>query len=145
MRLMRNPEPLTEADAAVLRAAIAPLLADLASTGMDLPELRAEAHEDRAGAICGFLRDPGETGETGGTGVYVMRDASPAEQVAGLAEQVQEWATDVQVDPRRPWEWPKCLEHRRAHGLHAEVRDGAAVWVCEEGDHTVAPVGALAR
>ena len=34
-------------------------------------------------------------------------------------------------------------EHDRGHGLMADVRDGAAVWVCLHPDHVIAPIGAL--
>jgi len=37
--------------------------------------------------------------------------------------------------------WPLCGEHDVR--LHAEVQDGAAVWRCRFGSHTVAPIGGL--
>lgn len=89
--LALNPRPLTDMEAAVLRDAAAPLLADLAATGMPAPDIRYEAREDRDGeAVCGFIQGPGITGE----GIWVYLDRSPAEQVAELAEQVQNWAAD---------------------------------------------------
>ena len=39
----RSPQPLTEADAAVLRAAAAPLLRDLAATRMPVPDIGTQA------------------------------------------------------------------------------------------------------
>jgi hypothetical protein len=37
--------------------------------------------------------------------------------------------------------WPVCERHNL--GLHAEVRDGIAVWWCRRMQHSVAPVGSL--
>jgi len=137
--LHRHPEPLNEADAAVLRAALAPVLRDLAAAGLSLPDVREEVHEDREWSVCAFIRDPGGTGQ----GISVMRERSFAEQVWELAGQVQQWATDIQVDPERPSQWPLCPEHRRAHALGADFRSDTAVWVCPETDRAVALIGAL--
>jgi hypothetical protein len=137
--LSRNPEPLTEADAAVLRAALAPLLRDLTATGMSLPDIREETRFYRERSVCGWISDLGGSGQ----GISVMVDNSPAEQVRELAEQIRDWATDVQVDPERPPEWPLCPEHRRAHGIYADVRDDTAVWVCPVTDRVVSPIGSL--
>jgi hypothetical protein len=137
--LLRHPQPLTEADAAVLRAAAAPLLRDLAATRMPLPDIRTEAYEDRPWSICGWIAGRGMTGQ----GIWVMRDGSPADQVRELAEQFRNWASDVLVDAGQSPEWPPCPEHDRGHGLWADVRGGAAVWVCLHPDHVIAPIGAL--
>ncbi len=137
--LLRNPQPLTEEDAAVLRAALAPVLRDLAATGLPLPEVRMEAHEDRPWSVCGWIAGPGVYG----TGISVMRDRSHAEQVRELAEQFQNWAADVLVDAGQSPAWPLCPEHDRGHGLLADDRDGTAVWVCPETDRVSAPIGAL--
>jgi len=139
MELMRNPRPLTEADAAVLRAAVAPLLRDLAATGMPLPDIRTEAHEDRECAVCGWIAMPGGFGQ----GVWVLRDHSHAEQVAELAEQFQNWAADYLVEAGHSPDWPACPAHGGDRGLAAEVRDGAAVWVCREDGRVISPIGAL--
>jgi hypothetical protein len=138
--LHRNPQPLTEADAAVLRAALEPLLRDLAATRMPLPDVREEAHEDRPWSVCGWIAEPGGFGQ----GVSVMRDSTPAERVRELAEQFQNWAVDVMADAgESASEWPPCPEHDRRHGLMADVRDGTAIWVCLHPEHVIAPIGAL--
>lgn len=137
--LLRSPQPLTEADAAVLRAVAAPLLRDLAATRMPVADIRTEAHEDRPWAVCGWIAGRGVTGQ----GVWVMRDGSPAGQVRELAEQFQSWASEVLVGAGQSPEWPLCPEHDRGHGLMADARDGAAVWVCLHPDHVIAPIGAL--
>jgi hypothetical protein len=137
--LLRNPQPLTEADAAMLWAALAPVLRDLTATRMPVPDIRAEAHEDRPWSVCGWIAQPGGFGQ----GIWVVRDAPHANQVWELAEQFQNWASDVLVDAGQTPEWPLCPEHNRRHGLMADVRDGAAVWICLHPEHVIAPIGAL--
>ena len=66
----------------VLRAVLAPVLADLAASGVSPPDIREEAHEDREESVCAWIQGPGITGE----GISVILDRSPAEQVAELAE-----------------------------------------------------------
>ena len=64
--LARNPRPLTEVERAVLRHAVAPLLADLDASGMGLPDIREEAHEDREEpSVYGWIQEPGGTGVSG--------------------------------------------------------------------------------
>ena len=101
--LAENPRPLADAEREVLRRAVAPLMADLAASGMRLPDIREDAHEERESpSICGWIQGPGGTGE----GISVLLETSPAEQVAQLAEQFQNWAADQLHDARRSPEWP---------------------------------------
>ncbi len=140
--LTRNPRPLTEVERAVLRQAVAPLLADLAASGMALPDIREEAHEEReAPSVCGWIHGPGGTGE----GIWVLVDSPAAEQVAQLAEQFQHWAADQLHDAGRSPEWPACPQHPSPpRRLDPEVRDGRAAWVCRESGQAIWPVGELA-
>ncbi len=139
--LSDNPRPLTDTERAVLRRAAAPLLADLAASGLPLPDIREEAHEERGlPSVCGWIQGPGGTGE----GIYVLLDSSPAQQVAQLAEQFQDWATDRQLDADRPLDWPACPRHPSApHRLTPEVRDDRAVWTCWESGQVIWPIGEL--
>ena len=101
--LLRHPRPLDDIERAVLREAVTPLLADLAASGMSLPDIREEAHEERAAAsVCAWIQGPGRTGE----GISVLLDSSPAGRVAQLAEQFQNWAADQLHDAGRSPEWP---------------------------------------
>ena len=140
--LQRNPRLLTGVKRAVLRRAAAPLLADLAASGMSLPDIREEAHEEReAPSVCGWIQRPGGTGE----GICVLLDSPAAEQVAQLAEQFQDWAADRLHDAGRPPEWPACPQHPSPpHRLDPQVRDGRAAWVCQESGQVIWPVGELA-
>jgi hypothetical protein len=64
-----------------------------------------------------------------------MWATSEAEAIAEVAEYVQD-----QLDQSLRC-WPVCTRHDK--GLHAEVRDGNAVWRCRFGEHTVALIGDL--
>ena len=141
-KLGLNPRPLRGGEKAILGAAIAPLLRDMAATGQALPDIREEAHEDLGEyAVCAWIQDPGGRS---GQGIRVLCYYSPSEQLSSLAEQVQDWAGDVQVDPgRRPW--PDCPDHPGSHALMADTRDEAAVWCCPQAGHVIAEIGLLTR
>jgi len=140
--LSQNPRPLGETERAVLRRALAPLLADLAASGTNLPDIREEAHEEReAPSACGWVQGPDGTGE----GIYVLLETSPAEQVAQLAEQFQNWAADRLHDAGRPPEWPACPRHPSPpHRLNPEVRGDRAVWTCWQTGQVIWAIGELA-
>jgi hypothetical protein len=75
--LSRNPRPLTDGDRAILRRALAPVLADLAATGLS-PDIREEARfEVETPAVCAWIQGPGGIGE----GISVLLDFSLAAQV----------------------------------------------------------------
>jgi hypothetical protein len=139
--LLIRPRPLAEWERAVLQKALAPLLADLAASGLSLPDIREEAHEEReAASVCAWIQGPERTG----AGIWILVDSPPAEQVAQLAEQFQNWAADELHDAGRPPDWPGCPEHPGAlHRLEPEVRDGAAVWVCLESGQVIWQIGAV--
>ena len=122
--LPRNPRPLTGVERAVLRQAAAPLLADLAASGMSLPDIREEAHEEReAPSVCGWIQRPGGTGE----GICVLLDSPAAEQVAQLAEQFQHWAADRLHDAGRP---PESAGLPAAPQPAAPAGPAGARWPC---------------
>jgi hypothetical protein len=138
--LGRNPRPLSEQESAILRAAVAPLLRDMEATGQALPDIREEAHEDRGeDAVCAWIQEPG-SGR--GQGITVLLFCSPGDQLRVLAEQLQDWAGDVQVDPgRRPW--PDCPDHPGSHILIPDTRGEIAVWCCPQRGHVIAGIGML--
>jgi hypothetical protein len=141
LALSENPRQLTDGEKAVLRRAVAPLLRDMEATGQSLPDIREEAHhhcgED---AVCAWIWEPGERY---GQGIEVWLHCPPTYQICYLAEQLQSWAGDVQVDPeRRPW--PGCPDHPGAHTLMPDTRDEVAVWRCPQTGHVIAEIGMLA-
>jgi hypothetical protein len=138
--LHKHPRPLTDVERRVLRETVAPLLRDLAASGMSLPDIREEAREDRGDeAVCAWIQGPGVTGE----GISIWLDSSSADQVAELAEQIQNWAADKLHDAGHPPEWPRCPEHPTPHRLSPEVRDSFAVWICPESRHVIWAIGGL--
>jgi len=70
-----------------------------------------------------------------GTGV---RSARLEHLTVDVADAVQEHLIEHLWRP-----WPECVRHR--HGVHPEVRDGKASWVCRVGDHAVAEIGQFDR
>jgi hypothetical protein len=139
--LSRNPRPLTDAEAAILWDAVAPLLRDMDATGQTRPDIRADAHEHRgADGLCGWIQEPdGRCGQ----GITVWLNCARADQLWYLAGQFQDWAGDGQYDPaRRPW--PECPDHPGTHPLEPEVLEQVAVWYCPRTLQVVADIGALA-
>jgi hypothetical protein len=134
-----SPRPLTDEEKAVLWEAATPLLRDMDATGRARPDVREEAHEDRGDhAACAWIQEPGGFGQ----GIAVWLDCSSGARLCDLAEQLQAWAGDVQVDPaRRPW--PDCPDHPGSHELTADTRDDAAVWCCPQGGQVIAGIGML--
>jgi hypothetical protein len=140
--LHKQPRPLTDQERSLLRTTAAPVLADLAASGMGRPEIREEAHEERAAAVCAWIQGPGRTGE----GIWVLLGGSPAQQVAELAEQFQDWAADQLGEAGSSPEWPACPEHPDPpHRLDPDVRDGVAVWACWMTGQVIWPIGGLER
>ena len=125
----------------MVRDTAAPLLRDLAASGLVLPDVRYEAHEDRGSeAVCAWIQGPGRTG----AGIWIWL-SSPAEQVRELAEQFQNWAADQLHDAGQPPAWPVCPEHSAPHRLDPEVQDGVAVWTCWEGGHVIWEIGVVPK
>jgi hypothetical protein len=138
--LDQNPRPLTDGEREVLRRTAAPLLADLAASGLPVADIRDEAHEKREEAVCGWIQGPRGTGQ----GIWVLPGFTPAEQVVQLAEQIQAWAADRLHDADRPLGWPPCPLHPAApHQLTPQARDDRAVWTCWESGQVISPIGQL--
>ncbi len=137
--LSLSPRPLSARQAAILWEAVAPLLRDIAATGHALPDIQAEAHADRGpGVVCAWIRDPGGAGRT----ISVLPPVQRGDQLYDLAEQLQDWAGAVQVDPQRP-AWPDCPAHPGAHRLEPLATGETAVWYCAQTTRVVAEIGGL--
>jgi hypothetical protein len=61
----------------------------------------------------------------------------PSELLVEVADAAQQMIMD---DYRV---WPECSQHNA--GLHPELDDGQAMWVCRSGRHVIAPIGELDR
>jgi hypothetical protein len=121
-----------------LARALAPVLHDLQTTGGPVPRVDDRDRADQDGVASATLWSP----DGSGTGISVTLGVSRAEQVARVADQVQEWAVE-ELWGTAPTNWPPCPHHPTTHPLAAEVRDGAARWSCPEDGTVVAVVGAL--
>jgi hypothetical protein len=77
-------------------------------------------------------------------GVWFDRAESAAEQVARLADQVQEWEVEELAAQGRPATWPQCPEHPSSHPLTPEVGpDETAVWRCPRSQRVAGRIGQL--
>ena len=71
-------------------------------------------------------------------------DGSPAEQVAQLAERLQEWEMEQLWKARRPTDWPECPHHPGSHPLDPDVNDNdVAIWRCPRTGREICPIGQL--
>jgi hypothetical protein len=129
----------------VLAAALAPLLRDLEAGGVPEPRIAEPAPP---------FFDPSEPGlmlyapDGSGQGILLLADAPRPEQLANLADQVQEWAVEALWSIGRSAVWPQCPEHPDSHPLKPLVADeytaeAAAVWQCPKSGRVVAPIGEL--
>jgi hypothetical protein len=116
---------------------LARIVSDLEATaGVDLT-FKDEPHWDH-GPSCMLWEESGS-----GTGITFQRAANAAEDVAQLADQVQE----VVIESRwymgiSPVAWPECPVHR-THPLEAVARDDEAVWVCPKDGAIRFEIGSL--
>jgi hypothetical protein len=138
--LILHPRPLADSERGVIRAAFAPVLRDLRATGAIVPEVREEAHDDRtAEAVSAWVT----SGDGSGMGVWVSLADSPAERVAQLAEQLQEWEVEQLCWAGRSATWPECPEHPGSHPLEPVVAGGIAVWRCPRSQRAAGTIGGL--
>ena len=65
------------------------------------------------------------------------------DQLAQLADQVQEWAVEELWNRGRSATWPECPFHPNSHPLEPAAVAGAALWRCPKTAERVAAIGAL--
>ncbi|MGV9776326.1 hypothetical protein [Streptosporangium sp. NPDC003464] len=126
---------------AELLAALEPVCRDL-RTGCAVPPDIREAHADPGrweGLACAMFYGPDGSGQE----VSVVLGEDPAEQVARLADQVQEWAVEALWAAGLPAVWPHCPAHPDSHPLLARAERGQAAWFCPHTGELVTPVGLL--
>jgi hypothetical protein len=122
-----------------LAAALAPILTDLGRPEGVLPEVRDEEWSDLPATASAFLY----TRDGFGQGISVALGQPPHQQVAELADRVQEWAVEALWFLGRPTNWPPCPRHPRSHPLAAVESRGRAVWRCPADSIEIAAVGGL--
>ena len=122
-----------------LSRALAPVLADLRSTGVTLRRIEPSDWQDFPTAQSAMLwSDDGS-----GLGIWTDTARSDVEQVVMVAEQVQEWAIEDLAARGRPTNWPRCDEHPVNHPLEAAVHGRVAVWRCPRTRRPACEVGYL--
>jgi hypothetical protein len=111
---------------AVARRAVARVVADLHRTTAERPSVAVDAWQGSSVRIV----------VNGGFTAPSVWERTTPEAIAEVADYIQE-----QLDQDLGC-WPVCEAHNV--GLHAEARDGVAVWWCRLGEHRVAAIGELA-
>jgi len=126
-----------------LDRALAAVLHDLEATGAPVPRVAPSSWQERPTAQSAHLRSEDGSEDGSGVGVWVDTAAAPAEQLAMVADQVQEWAVAELGSRGRPTNWPVCGEHPSSHPLEPAVVGGVAVWRCPRSGRPACEVGRL--
>lgn len=122
----------------VLRLSLAPVLRDVAASGVPMPDIRDKVWTRQSHIASAMMWS--RTG--GGTGVQVDLTASEPDRVAHVADQVQEWVIE-ELWGHAPTNWPVCPGHPATHPLSAGTAGDVAAWVCPHDGTRVAAIGAL--
>lgn len=123
---------------AALAEALAPVLRDLEGSGSPAPDVRDDQCSGD-GLVTAMLYSADGFGQ----GVSAMLTDSPAERVASVADQVQEWVLEDLWSIGRPATWPECPQHPGSHPLSAAVRGSRATWTCPRTGRIVTEIGQL--
>jgi hypothetical protein len=135
-----EPRALTP-ERQIVRETAAPLLHDLAVTGMRLPDVREEArYACPADHVCAWIQEPNGRGASG---ISILTLVPQAERVSLLAEQIQNWAADQLHDAGRSPEWPVCPDHPASGRAFPQVIEESPVWICAETGHVISTIGYL--
>jgi hypothetical protein len=123
-----------------LSRALARVLRDLDSTGVPALHVEPSDWQTFEPSASAFVRST-----SSGMGVWVDLTLGEAEQVAMVADQVQEFVVEDLPSHHLPANWPRCGEHPDNHPLAATVSHGAAVWVCPTTRRPQSEIGDLPR
>jgi hypothetical protein len=122
-----------------LTRALATVFLDLDVAGCPVPDVEPSSWQDWPTAESAMLRAEDGSGQ----GVWVDTAVSPAEQIAMVAEQVQEWAVEELGRRRLPTNWPQCAEHPHNHPLEPMADQSLAIWVCPRSRRPTCEIGHL--
>jgi hypothetical protein len=81
--------------------------------------------------------------DNSGSGIYIDISEPLAQQIASLADQLQEPVVEYNPGVGLPAVWPSCPEHPNTHALEATVIDDRAWWKCPRTGTPVAEIGDL--
>ncbi|NIH67920.1 hypothetical protein [Modestobacter marinus] len=126
-----------------LERALQPVFDDLRATSAPLPRRVDDGWPgDARGDDDDFTARAMLWGRDGGQGVLVDLRLTLPEEIADVADRVQDWTIE-ELWGIAPTNWPRCPRHPDSHPLQARVRDAAAWWVCPRDDVPVSLVGSL--
>ena len=147
-RIQRNrvlggqPRPLTDRERTRLRETMAPVLRDVQASGAVSPVIWEETQD---GVHDEWVSVMLWSADGTGMGVFIPTEPTAADQVARLAEQVQEWEIE-ELAAAGLATWPECPDHPDSHPLEpAAAEQNQAVWRCPRSGHVISQVGALGR
>lgn len=122
-----------------MQRGLAQVFRDIETTGAPLPRVEDSDWQTSPGKESAFLRS--EDGS--GMGIWVDPDLPVNDQLAMLADQVQEWLIEELWQRGQPTNWPRCPEHPDNHPLTAAVRRGRATWACPSSEGSASEIGSL--
>jgi hypothetical protein len=123
-----------------LNRTLVAVLAHLEAGGAPLPTVQLEAWQSWPAAESAYLW----AADGSGQGVWVDTAKTAAEQVAMVADQVQDWAVEELCRLGLPTNWPRCPEHPVNHPMEPAVDAGVAVWRCSASKRPACEIGHLA-
>jgi len=122
----------------MLAAALAPVLADIRTTGAPEPRVAASDWTGDLALPAAMLWSP----DGSGVGIFVRAAEDPSARTVHACEQVQDWVLEELPGPHAAW--PSCPAHPASHSLAPVLVDGAGRWVCTTDRVVVAAIGELA-
>ena len=127
-----------------LAACLAPVLRDLAAGNVPAPRLQKSSWHVHPDTLEIMVFAPNGSGQ----GVSIQRGEPFVDQLARLADQVQEWAVEALWAIGRSAVWPECPEHPNSHPLRVDVsadQTGVerAVWRCPKSNVVAFAVGEM--
>jgi hypothetical protein len=122
----------------VLAQALEPVMRDIQSSGVPVPEVRDEDWAGDPRTEVAFLRS--QDGSMSGVAVDV--DASEVDQIVSVTDQVQDWVIE-ELNRTDATNWPRCPNHPHTHPLRCVSLGGVALWVCPTDGMPFRPVGSL--
>jgi hypothetical protein len=74
------------------------------------------------------------------TGLLILLTLAWQDQVASMADQLQDFVVEELAMTGSSPVWPECAVHPQSHPLKAAVDGGRAVWVCPRTNQEVVPI-----
>ncbi|WP_458108564.1 hypothetical protein M1D51_03620 [Arthrobacter sp. R3-55] len=114
------------------------VLQDVNSSGLTEPRVEAVDWDEDPQAISAMIYS---TRDSTGQGVSVRAHIPGADQLASVADQIQEWV--IEENGPTNSNWPQCPWHPNNHPLAAQAVGDHGVWACPVLLTPVAVIGEL--